>query len=315
MAEKYYWLKLQRDFFKRHDVQIVESMKNGKDYVLFYLKLLCESIDHEGRLRFSESIPYNDEMLATITNTNIDTVRSAVKIFTDLGLMELLDDGTFYMSEVQKMVGSASNNPNAIRQQRYRDSHRAQPILLDSDESVTESNAPVTLCVTKSKSKNKSKNKSENNNHTRTHEEALPEVRTKGIIPVSTDYSCSKAEAFMARFNMIDGVKKCLKMTGYREMLIDNLLAEFSEDDVNAVFQKIRESDCLTGRASYSGSGFQIFFDWLLDKRNFLKVLEGVYDVNKQLKPAETIKGTNIGMSMTADGTSEEYPEQEVIFE
>ena len=43
MAEnqKYYWLKLKRDFFKRHDIRIIEEMPNGKDYILFYLKLFC----------------------------------------------------------------------------------------------------------------------------------------------------------------------------------------------------------------------------------------------------------------------------------
>jgi hypothetical protein len=35
-TKKYYWLKLQRDFFKRHDIQIIESMDNGKDYVFEY---------------------------------------------------------------------------------------------------------------------------------------------------------------------------------------------------------------------------------------------------------------------------------------
>ena len=59
MAEKkYYWLKLKRDFFKRHDIKIIEAMPNGKEYSLFYLKLLCESVDHEGSLRFSEQIPW-----------------------------------------------------------------------------------------------------------------------------------------------------------------------------------------------------------------------------------------------------------------
>ena len=105
MAEKYFWLKLQRDFFKRHDVRIVEGMPNGKDYILFYLKLLCESIDHDGRLRFSDAVPYNEQMLSTITDTNIDIVRSAIKIFTELKLMEILEDGTYFMVEVQKMVG------------------------------------------------------------------------------------------------------------------------------------------------------------------------------------------------------------------
>jgi hypothetical protein len=46
MAEKrYYWLKLKRDFFKRHDIKIIEAMPNGKDYVLFYLKLLVVGIN------------------------------------------------------------------------------------------------------------------------------------------------------------------------------------------------------------------------------------------------------------------------------
>ena len=111
MAEKdkkYYWLKLKRDFFKRHDIQIIEDMPNGKDYILFYLKLLCESVDHDGRLRFNEEIPYNEEMLATITRTNVDTVRSAIKIFTQLQMMEMFDDGTIFMREVQKMLGCES---------------------------------------------------------------------------------------------------------------------------------------------------------------------------------------------------------------
>ena len=56
--KKYYWLNSSETFFKRHDIQIIESMPNGKDYVLFfYLKLLVESVDHEGALRFSSTIP------------------------------------------------------------------------------------------------------------------------------------------------------------------------------------------------------------------------------------------------------------------
>ena len=105
MAKKYYWLKLQKDFFKRHDIRIIEDMPNGKDYILFYMKLLVESISHEGSLRFNETIPYNEGMLATVTNTNIDIVRSAVKLFGELGLMDLMEDGTLYMSEVQTMMG------------------------------------------------------------------------------------------------------------------------------------------------------------------------------------------------------------------
>lgn len=120
MAKKYYWLKLKKDFFKRHDIRIIEAMPNGKDYVLFYLKLLVESISHDGKLRFSETIPYNDDMLSTITNTNVDIVRTAVKIFTELGFMELFDDGTIYLRETNLMLGNETEW--AKKKRDYRDS-------------------------------------------------------------------------------------------------------------------------------------------------------------------------------------------------
>lgn len=149
MAEgRFYWLKLKRDFFKRHDIQIVESMQNGKDYILFYLKLLCESVDHEGSLRFSERIPYSEEMLGTITNTNVDIVRSAVKVFTELGMMDKLDDGTIFMTEVEKMIGSAADNGNANRQRRFRERQK-ELALPERYDGVTKSN--------ESKSKRQSK--------------------------------------------------------------------------------------------------------------------------------------------------------------
>ena len=116
--KKYYWLKLKRDFFKRHDIRIVEEMPNGKDYILFYLKLLLESIDHNGALRFSDTIPYNADMLAIITNTNPDVVKQAIEIFTGLHMIEIFDDGTFYLSEVEKMIGSETAAAEAKRRQR-----------------------------------------------------------------------------------------------------------------------------------------------------------------------------------------------------
>ena len=155
-GKRYYWLKLKRDFFKRHDIRIIESMPNGKDYILFYLKLLCESVDHEGNLRFSDQIPYSEDMLATITNTNVDIVRSAIRIFTELGMMDIFDDGTYFMNEVDKLIGSAADNDNANRQRRFRERQKLLA-LQESYDSVTKNNE------SKSKSKIQSKSKSNSN--------------------------------------------------------------------------------------------------------------------------------------------------------
>lgn len=119
--KKYYWLKLKRDFFKRHDIRIIEELPNGKEYILFYLKLLLESIDHEGALRFSETVPYNEQMLSVITNTNIDIVRSAMKIFIELNMIELLEDETIFMAEVNKLIGSETKWAEKKRIQREKE--------------------------------------------------------------------------------------------------------------------------------------------------------------------------------------------------
>lgn len=119
--KKFYWLKLKRDFFKRHDIRVIESMPNGKDYVLFYLKLMVESIDHEGALRFSETIPYNEDMLAVITNTNVDIVRSAMKLFESLELVEIFDDQTVYMREVERLTGSETKWAEKKRMYRAKE--------------------------------------------------------------------------------------------------------------------------------------------------------------------------------------------------
>lgn len=132
--KKYYWLRLQKDFFKRHDIRIVESMPNGKDYILFYLKVICESANHGGNLRFSETIPYSEEMLATITNTNVDVVRNAIKIFQELNMIEVLDNGTYFMHEVQNMVGYETEW--AIKKREYRKKVNAQNVLQSENNAI-----------------------------------------------------------------------------------------------------------------------------------------------------------------------------------
>lgn len=135
--KKYYWLKLKRDFFKRHDIRIIEEMPNGKEYILFYLKLLLESIDHEGALRFSETVPYNEQMLSVITNTNIDIVRSAMKMFIELKMMDILDDQTVFMTEVEKLIGSESWSAERVRR------HREKQSLLQCNTTVTSCNEEI----------------------------------------------------------------------------------------------------------------------------------------------------------------------------
>lgn len=116
---KYWYLKLPRDFFEQHDVKVLGSMKDGKVYQLIYLKLLCESITHNGELRFNEELPYTNEMLATICNVNLKVMDSAMAGLKSLGLVEITDDGTIVLTEVYKMIGCETGQ--TIRKREYRE--------------------------------------------------------------------------------------------------------------------------------------------------------------------------------------------------
>lgn len=169
MAKKYYWLKLKENFFKRHDIKIIEAMPNGKEYVLFYLKLLVESVSHEGNLRFSDTIPYNEEMLSVITNTNVDVVRSAMKLFYELKLVDVLDDQTIFMQGVEKMVGSETASAERKRRERERKTLERDNVALLSQNGHTE----------KEKEKEKEKEQEIETDFFNPHPELREEIRKK----------------------------------------------------------------------------------------------------------------------------------------
>lgn len=118
--KKYYWLKLKENFFESDEVKIIENMPNGKDYIIYYMKLLLKSIRQEGYLMFRDIIPYTPEMLASITNTDIDTVRVATDLFVKLNLIEKLDNGALFMVETQKMIGKETEWAEKKRIQRAK---------------------------------------------------------------------------------------------------------------------------------------------------------------------------------------------------
>lgn len=98
MAEKdkkYYWLKVKRDFFKRHDIQIIEDMPNGKDYILFYLKLLCESVDN----RYYVNNDINK--ISCDTRTNLDFTIEAINFLKSLYLIKQ-DEKGYYIPYITK---------------------------------------------------------------------------------------------------------------------------------------------------------------------------------------------------------------------
>ena len=119
---KYYYLKLKESYFDDDAIVLLESMQDGILYSYILLKLYLKSLKHGGRLQLDESIPYTPQMIATITRQQIGTVERAIKIFLQLGLMEQMADGAFYMSNIELLIGQSSTEGE--RKRRARQANR-----------------------------------------------------------------------------------------------------------------------------------------------------------------------------------------------
>ena len=104
--KRFYWLKLKKDFFQQHQIKVLKSLPNGRLYALIYLELMAESTSHDGELRYSQLLPYDIITLSAVIDEDKDNVEKAIETLINLELVEVLDDGTIYMREIEKLIGS-----------------------------------------------------------------------------------------------------------------------------------------------------------------------------------------------------------------
>ena len=70
------------------------------------------------------------ETIATITRQQIGTVERALQIFLKLGLVELLDSGAYYMSNIELLIGQSSTEGERKRAAR-RQNQALLPLRTD----------------------------------------------------------------------------------------------------------------------------------------------------------------------------------------
>ena len=119
-SNKYYWLKLRKDFFKREDMRIIRALPDGLEYVLLYIELLLLGMESEGELRVNRYVTHTPKTLALVTDTAEETVIAALRVFESFGLLEYLEDGTVRMKELTDMVGSETKWAKYKRNQKER---------------------------------------------------------------------------------------------------------------------------------------------------------------------------------------------------
>ncbi|WP_156009637.1 phage replisome organizer N-terminal domain-containing protein [Streptococcus ruminantium] len=136
--KKYYYLKLKDNFFESDEAIILESMPDGYIYSNILLKLYLRSLKNNGVLMFNDLIPYNAQMLATITRHHVGVIEKAIQIFQQLRLIEILDNGAIYMTNIQNFVGKSSTDADRKRAEYNKIKRVGEISTIETDKTPPE---------------------------------------------------------------------------------------------------------------------------------------------------------------------------------
>ena len=118
---KYYYLKLKESYFDDDAIVLLESMQDGMLYSNILLKLYLKSLKYGGTCSLTRISPTPAQMIATITRQQVGTVERALQIFMKLGLVEPLDNGALYMSNIEHFHRSVLYRGGAQAQGKNED--------------------------------------------------------------------------------------------------------------------------------------------------------------------------------------------------
>ena len=117
---RYYYLKLKESFYNSETMVVLESMPGGILYSNLLMKMYLMSLKDNGILMLNDHIPHTPQTIATYTRHQIGTVERALRVFIELGLVEILTDGAYYMCDIQLLIGQSSTEGERKKQARVR---------------------------------------------------------------------------------------------------------------------------------------------------------------------------------------------------
>jgi predicted phage replisome organizer len=133
--------------FEDEKIRLIESLPEADTILIIWVKLLAQAgkTNASGYIYLSENIPFTDEMLSTIFNRPIGTVRLALKTFEQFGMIEISDNHFISISNWEKhqnidgMEKIKAQTRNRVA--KHREKQKQIGDVVTGNVTVTQSNA------------------------------------------------------------------------------------------------------------------------------------------------------------------------------
>lgn len=256
------WIKLSVNIFDDEKIKLIKSMPEGDAIILIWIQLLCLAgkTNDNGAVYIGQHMNYTDEMISTICNQPLNTVRIALKAFEKFEMINLGEDGLISIANLEKHQNIEGMEKVRAQTRKRVAKYRAKQKELES------SNVNVTLRNETDKNKNRiDKNRLDIDKNTNNSQVDGEDFKTQ-IIDTwnSLDKNIPKIQT--------------LNTNTQRYQMLKARINEHGLDTVIKAIKSIDHSKFLKGYVS----DFRITIDWFIKPNNFIKVLEGNYNDKKQ---------------------------------
>ncbi|GMQ74317.1 phage replisome organizer N-terminal domain-containing protein [Tetragenococcus halophilus] len=173
MAKRYFWLKLQDNFFNQKEIKMLRKVSGGDTFTIIYLKLLLVSLKNDGKIYYDGIANNMVEEIALDIDEDIENVQITFNFLQQKGLIIFNSDDEIEMGNVHEMIGSESSSASRVRK------HRTKKALQSNKEVTSEkqiSNGSETLSNTEKSREEKSRERVREETDEKNQEAAAVEI-------------------------------------------------------------------------------------------------------------------------------------------
>lgn len=123
MAEenRYFWLKLNQDFFDSKRIKKLRRMAGGDTYTIIYLKMQLLALNNDGIITWTGLEENIADELALDLDEAADDIKVTLTYMLHCGLCETSDNVKFFLPYVVQNTGSEGSSAKRMREKRARE--------------------------------------------------------------------------------------------------------------------------------------------------------------------------------------------------
>ena len=264
------WIKITTDIFDDDKILMIESMPSADSIIVIWFKLLTMAgkQNNDGVFMMANKIAYTDEMLAAIFRRDVNTVRMALNIFQQFGMIEIIDNVITIPNWGKHQTLDAYEKKKQRDRERLARKRAEQKALVCMSPDKSPDKSPDVAFTEEDKERDKEEDKKE-----------IKKIDYNGI-----------KDAYN---NLCPSLPSVRTLSDARKKAIKARLNTYTVEDLHEAFKKAEASDFLKGK---NESNWQADFDWILKDANLAKILDGKYDnrliVRSRNKTADSLESS-----------------------